>query len=373
MPLKRFRRGKTWYVRGTVAGSYCYETTGTADPKKAEAYRAKREAELWERRVYGDRAVVTFNEAAVSYLQARQPSDAEKLYIRRLTDHFGTTKLAKIDQAALDRAYAEILKPDAAPATKARGVLSPLCAILNHAARRGWCGKPAFEHPQLPTGKTRWLSPLEYLQLEEAASEHIRPLLRFIACTGARVAEAIELEWTAVDLPESKAVFWITKNTRPRAAALPPAAVVSLAKMETKEGRVFRRPDGEPYADRKRETGGQIRKSFETACIRAGFVDVVLDDRGEPVLDEKEIPVVTPNLTPHDLRHSWATWFYCLTRDPFLLRDEGGWQTVRMVERYAHLMRSDLAADVAAVWGASHPRIGALPVRAESVQAGRRA
>lgn len=56
MSLRLVKRGPTYYVRGTVSGSYCYETTGTSDPKRAEAYRAKREAELWDRRVYGDRA-----------------------------------------------------------------------------------------------------------------------------------------------------------------------------------------------------------------------------------------------------------------------------------------------------------------------------
>jgi len=31
------------------------------------------------------------------------------------------------------------------------------------------------------------------------------------------------------------------------------------------------------------------------------------------------------------------------------------------VERYAHLMRSDLVPEVSRVWGARHPAIGALP------------
>ncbi len=37
MPLSLKKRGKTYYVRGTVRGIRCYETTGTSDPGLAEA------------------------------------------------------------------------------------------------------------------------------------------------------------------------------------------------------------------------------------------------------------------------------------------------------------------------------------------------
>jgi integrase len=31
-----------------------------------------------------------------------------------------------------------------------------------------------------------------------------------------------------------------------------------------------------------------------------------------------------PELTPHDLRHTWASWHYALNRDLLLLKVEGG-------------------------------------------------
>ena len=355
MPLKLFKRNGTFYVRGTAAGgAKVYRSSQTGDAAQAEIYRSKVEAEMWERHIYGEKAVVTFADAAASYVTARAPSDAERMYVKRLVEHFRTTKLKDVDQAAVDRAYGAILKPDAAPATRARGVLSPLCAILNHAARRGWCDRPLFEKPELPRGKTRFLLPAEASRFEEACSEHLRPLVRFLLCTGARLSEALELTWPAVDLHEARAMFWITKGGKPRAAALPPAAVVTLANLPgVREGHVFRRPDGEPYASKERLEGGQIKTAFRTACRRAGFGEWVV--RG----GEK---VFVPDLTPHCLRHTWATWFYALSKDPFLLRDEGGWATVKMVERYAHLMGSEHAAGIAAIWGPTHPRIGELPM-----------
>ena len=366
MSIKLFQRGKIWYLRGTFAGSRVYETTGTADAGQAEEYREKRQAELWNRRIYGVEATATFGEATVSYIEAKNPSDAERMYIRRLVDHFGAARLQDIDQGAVDLAYKAILRVDAAPATKARGVLSPLTAILNHANRRHWCSRPHFDQQKLPKGKTRWLSPLEYLEFESQAATHLRPLMRFLICTGARLSEALELDWPDVDLRDARVSFRETKNGHPRHPRLPPLAIAALSSLEHREGAVFRRDDGEPYTDRGRVEGGQIKTAFNTACLRCGFGDYVPEIRNPDRMRFK------PDLSPHGLRHSWATWFYGATKDLMLLREEGGWSTIRMVERYAHLMRSDQVADIVDVWGPTHPRIGGI-IRADSVQSAARA
>jgi integrase len=71
------------------------------------------------------------------------------------------------------------------------------------------------------------------------------------------------------------------------------------------------------YVDRGRSEGGQIKTAWHGALRRAGL---------------------DPDLTPHDLRHTWATWHYAVHRDLLLLKVEGGWSSVTLVERYAHLM-----------------------------------
>jgi len=45
-----------------------------------------------------------------------------------------------------------------------------------------------------------------------------------------------------------------------------------------------------------------------------------------------------PELTPHDLRHTFASWHYALNRDLLALKVGGGWSSVALVERYAHLL-----------------------------------
>jgi integrase len=46
----------------------------------------------------------------------------------------------------------------------------------------------------------------------------------------------------------------------------------------------------------------------------------------------------------HELRHTWASW-HVQEGTPSLVRKElGGWETIEMVQKYAHLGRSHLAA-----------------------------
>jgi integrase len=48
----------------------------------------------------------------------------------------------------------------------------------------------------------------------------------------------------------------------------------------------------------------------------------------------------------HDLRHTWASWHIQSGTPLFALQELGGWETERMVRRYAHLAADHLAAYV---------------------------
>jgi len=48
----------------------------------------------------------------------------------------------------------------------------------------------------------------------------------------------------------------------------------------------------------------------------------------------------------HDLRHTWASWHIQQGTPLIALQELGGWETERMVRRYAHLAADHLAAFV---------------------------
>lgn len=251
--------------------------------------------------------------------------------VAALLHHFGTSRLTDIRQEQLDRAYAALLRPGAAPATRLRNVLTPLRAILEHAARRGWCDRPAFEVPRQPKPRVAWLRPEEATRLVEAAAPHLRPLLVFMIATAARVSEALELDWGDVDLAAGRVTFRRTKAGVERWVDLVGAARAALAALPHRDGRVFRPvyprrrlpgeqgPQwrvGEAYRDNGRDGGGQAKRALEGARRRAGL----------------------PGLRLHDLRHTAATWHYAIHRDLLRLQHFGGWANLSQVQIYAHLM-----------------------------------
>jgi integrase len=341
MPLKVKRRRDTGglVITGTVAGKRIRESAGTDDPKLAREVAALREAALIRGALLGTRATrVTFPQAAEAYLRAEPRRQRTKDMLARLLPLLRDDVLTGIDQLTVDRLRQALLAPDAKPATVVRSIIGPLSAVLHFAAARGWCDRPAFKAPRQDKGRTLWLRPAEYLALEDAAAPHLRPLLRFLVCTGARLSEALELDWRQVDLAHARVEFIRTKNGRARFADLPPAALVALANLPApidglREGQVFLRPThsghATPYADSDRYQGGQIRTAWAGACKRAGLV----------------------GFTPHDVRHTWATWRYAVDRDPLALRDAGGWSSLTQVERYAHLAPPGLVPGMLAVWG----------------------
>lgn len=343
MSLKLIKRPGSpfWYIVGTVNGQRIRESTGTTGKKRAEEYRAKRESQAWHESVYGARSVVTFSHAVAAYLEAEERSETTKFHLSRLLEHFKETRLVDIAQPQLDAAYGKILRDGtgASPATKIRGVLTPLRAVLEFAAIRRWCDRPAFDRPKVQKPRTVFLLPEEVRGIIRNADDHLQPLLVFLIGTGARASEALELDWSKVDLKGRRATLWQKQGTE-RRVKLPSVVMTALHSLPHRQGRVFRPvhhgrvTDG--YSDNGRTSGGQFKKGWAGACRRAGMPGH--ERVWAPVGQTIERRQFVPDHTPHDLRHTWATWHYCLHRDLLRLKEEGGWESITVVTRYAKTM-----------------------------------
>jgi integrase len=321
--LKRFKRGNVWYIRGTVRGRRVYETTGTADADRAEEYRARREADLWDRAVVGERGTHSFGEAVLIYLQNRQPGPSFRVTLRRLVEHFEHWPVDKIGQGALDE-YITAHHLDAAPGTIVRAVVTPMTAVLMVAAKRGWCDRPAFERPKVPRPKTRWLNRTEADQLVAECAPHLKPLVIFLVNTGARLSEALRLQWSEVDLTARRVTFLRTKNGESRGVPVNDDAFLALANLRNREGHVFLTPAGEPYHDSGGLGGSPIKRGFKGACRRAGL----------------------GNVRVHDLRHTFASWLVMSGAPLRTVAELLGHRDLSMVFRYAHLAPDHLRAGV---------------------------
>ncbi len=345
------------YVRGTVRGQTVFESTETSDPRQAEGYRIKREAELWERNVHGTRATVSFAEAVVSYLKAHPATSSTKISVDKILGHFRHTPLDKIDQVALDGAYEKLLGPDVSGATKTRHVLTPLRAILKHAAHRGWCNQPGFELPKIVKTRTEFRTPAQVDALIDNAAAHAKPLFTFLAGCGTRPSEAFELEWEFVDLRGAQCVVG-QKQGNWRYIEMPPRVIAALAALPHREGRVFRSSSptidkdgniklGDPYRTGESEKGhasGQAKRAFATAARLAGWPGKWRVWTPKRSTTEKREWV--SRIPLYVLRHSWASWHYCQNKDLLRLQLDGGWKTIEMVTHYAKKMPDTYRPDI---------------------------
>lgn len=328
-------RSRYWRLRGTIRGIAIDETTGVENRDLAEALRIKREGQILDESVYGPRASRRFPEAAVSYVEAVQPRGMQRdAIIGRtradgslspclLTD-FGDRLVNTIDQTAAS----EVIRRRFAgrkPGTIERNFITPLVAVLRFAARQKWCDPPMLERPKYDDRRRRWAPYDEADRLLAHAAAHARPVVLFLMLTGARVAEAVELDWIDVDLSQRWLVFRGTKNGEDRGVPIHAQLLATLANLPgDRKGRVFRTQRGRPYVDRHRREGGQIKTAWRLACARAGIAD----------------------LRPHDLRHSFSTWL-TMAGVHEQVRDEiMGHASTDMGRRYSHIPRGDLIAAV---------------------------
>ncbi|HID6869883.1 TPA: site-specific integrase, partial [Enterobacter hormaechei] len=207
--------------------------------------------------------------------------------------------------------------------------LAILRAILNMAVEWQWLDKaPKISTPRIKNGRIRWLTEEESKRLFAEIAPHFFPVVMFAITTGLRRSNVTDLEWSQVDL--DKRMAWMhpdeTKAGNAIGVPLNETACGILRKQQGLHKRwVFvhttpgYRSDGSKTADvRKMRTDSN--KAWKGALKRAGI----------------------SNFRFHDLRHTWASWLVQSDVSLLALKEMGGWETLEMVQRYAHLSAGHL-------------------------------
>lgn len=257
--LKLEPREGVYYAVGTIAGERIRKSLGTRDKAVAEELCALHEARVWKRHNYGEAAVRTFEEAAVSYLQ----QGGEGRYIPKVLKHFKGRAVGSINPGDI-RAAALELYPHASPATRNRQAIIPARAVVNHAHSLGWCG--AIRVKQFDVPKSRKNKPVDRDWMDKFLAEadksglpHLSACVLFMQQTGARVSEAINLTGEYVDLGERVALLEKTKTDEWSPRHLTTELVVRLVGLGLEKGkRVF------GYTDRQ-----AVNRRIKAVCKRA--------------------------------------------------------------------------------------------------------
>lgn len=358
--MRVYRRGARgiWWVDFTVPGGARYvRSSGTTDEAAAKEWAATAYRDQWRQHRLGEAPSHTWDEAVVSWLAEHQhlrSIEEARRNLRWLAPRLTGKPLASITADAVRRLsserQAEPSNADDIAAAKAAGetppaprmlspatvnrYLSDLSRILRHAQLRGWLPAPP-PVPKLhePQGRTTWITHEQARQLLAELPEHLRAMARFALATGLRESNVRLLQWSAVDL--QRAAAWVHADEAKAGKAL--SVPLNADALDVLRGQIGmhkrwvfpaprwakkRTPDETPRLTWEAPTGKASSAAWRKACIRAGL----------------------PDLRWHDLRHTWASWHRMAGTPDKALQELGGWASADMLERYAHLAPSHVAA-----------------------------
>ena len=297
-----------WQITGTLRGGRYRESTGTDSHPHAEAILAKRQSEILDRDVFGEKRTAIFAEAVEIYLQ----NGGEARFVGPLLERWGTWRIAEISASEVVKAAHE-LYPDRTAATLDRQLYTPLNSILRNAARAEMCELRLIERPRWRRKPVAYASDQWINDFMPHANARLQACVLFMTLTAARVAEACRLLRRDVDLARGKALLGITKNGKPREVALAPILIEALAPLleVPPDGRVF------GYASRY-----SVNQAIKRACKRAGIA----------------------YLSSHKVgRHAFAARLLKQGASLRLVQVGGGWSNLGIVaEHYGHLEQSDI-------------------------------
>lgn len=320
MSLYQRQDSSVWWVKITCHGRIVQKSTGTADKVKAQEYHDKLKAALWEQEKLGTRPRYSWNEAVIRWIaetQHKASQHDDKMHLRWLDAHLEGAALIDINRDKLDTIVKARLQGQVSNATVNR-MLALIRAILRKAALEWeWIDRiPKIRLLPEPTRRVRWLTREEAQQLIALLPKHLAAMARFSLETGLRQANVTGLQWSQVDVIRRCA--WIHPDqAKARKAIAVPLSIEAVAVIREQLGQhttyVFTYR-GEPITQ-------VSTKAWRKALEKAGITD----------------------FRWHDLRHTWASWHVQAGTPLHILQELGGWESVEMVRRYAHLSSEHLA------------------------------
>ena len=212
-PGLRNRNG-IWHIEKQILGTKIHESTGTSDLKQAELILAQRVEAVRQVKVFGERKIPIFREAATRFLEENLHLSSigdYAYYIRHMDPYIGDLPLNKIHLGTLQPFI---------DATRKRGVknrtinvsLSVVRRILNLSAKlwRDEQGRPWLDSApliqMLPITDARKPYPLswdEQQRLFQALPIHLARMCLFKVNTGCREQEVCLMQWDwEVQVPE---------------------------------------------------------------------------------------------------------------------------------------------------------------------------
>ena len=310
--MKLFLRQGIWYVRKQVRGRRVWRSTGEANVKRAERRAIEITHALNDGRLGWDTTTPTFAEWWVTYAPTySEPHVSAKLdatMVQPALAYFGRYPLSDIRRSMCQR---YLVQREAKYATSTvQRERQFLQAVFQRAVddgildRNPWKGIPRLESQP----RMRVLTRANQLLLMQELTPRFRRWLLFMLGTGVRLDEAIRVHPADIDF--TLKTIQVQGKRKPRASdhrhreiPLFPEVQVQIEQQLADQGKLW---NANPQ---------NYRDALAVYTQRAGI----------------------PHLSPHDLRHTFATRWVEQGGDIYLLSEILGHSSIEMTRRvYVH-------------------------------------
>jgi integrase len=331
--LRLYRRGQHWWADFWHKGRRVRRSSGTESEAAAREWADTLKASLWRESKLGERPRVSWDSAVLDWLDEKKDKaslEDDKDRLRWLSKHLKGVALDEITHSALTKLARRLTKDGNANGTVNR-YMAAASGVLHHARAQEWLAAvPKIPHLEEPKYRIRFLQDeQEADKLIAELAPNVAQMSRFALATGMRRHNVTHLEWSQVDLKRRGAWYHAEemKAGKPLWCHFNADAIAVLREQKValerrqREGKLL---PGEarwvfPYR------GGPVHdvttRAWHEACGRAEIHD----------------------FTFHDWRHTWASWHVQRGTPLDVLKELGGWSTLEMVQKYAHLAPSHVA------------------------------
>ena len=322
MPIRKDKESRFWWIDlRTPSGERIRRSAKTTDRKAAQEYHDRLKSDLWKQDKLGEKVERLFDEAAVQFLRAKKGQsdyDTKVRHIAYWRTVFGGKPISSLtSETIMDNLPTHFVRHGSkaqrvtSQSTKNR-YLATIRTMLNLATEMRWIPySPMIKNFREPAVRVKFLTREQARAFIPAISQQwLRDICRFALATGARAGEILSLKWEHVDL--GRATAWVDAgNAKSYTSRSVPLNSEAVAILESRKGSlefVFTRTPG-------RQLNAIDDRMIKRAFAKSGVT----------------------NFRFHDLRHTWASWHVQSGTPLFVLKELGGWKTLEMVKKYAHL------------------------------------
>lgn len=313
--MSLYKDGKYWYY-SLLNAEGIRERKSTHCTDKREAQKVHDDL----RHIYnqGKSSGFTLADALREWLTDKERTDKEKSAVRVLLKVYPSLPVRDVQPHEIVKA----LKPRAE--STINRTLNIVRAAINLSASRGLCHPIKIERRDEIKPDIRFLRPNQWEDLQKHLPPHALEIVTFALVTGLRHENVVDLQWRAVDVANKTA--WVNAVDAKGRKVIPvPLGEAALAILKAREGKhsthVFTY-NGKPIKS--------IKTAWKKALIKSDIYVVIETDK-----DGNEIKKSIFRF--HDLRHTWASWKVQKGTPLKVVQELGGWSSLELVMRYAHL------------------------------------